>query len=372
MEFLSSFFRFPKHDPAQATRARHSLMSLVSSLTIVTFTAYCSYIGLFRIGPRNLVWFILLAILIHAIFYGLICSGWNLRLADPSMTLPQMCLSIFWLMFVLYFIDQVRGAVLVLFMVIFVFGIFRLRLWQFISIAIFALAAYAIVIALLIYFEPESINVRIEMLQWVLLAMVLPWFAVIGAYISNIRNALRQKNKELEKALSTIERLVSHDELTGASSRRSFLDALRHEQARAEREHRPFCLAFFDLDRFKSINDRYGHLAGDDVLRSFAACVQREVRQVDYFARYGGEEFALLLTNTEIDSAIDILERIRARIEAQTFPHVDWNVTSSIGVAQYLPDDTLNQLIGRADQAMYAAKAGGRNRVMQAPGVTQP
>lgn len=366
MESLSSFFRFPKDDPAQATRARHSLMSLVSSLTIIIFTVYCSYIGLFRIAPRDLVWFILLAISIHAIFYGLICSGYNQRLADPSMTVPQMCISILWLMFVLYFIDQVRGAVLVLFMVIFVFGIFRLKLRQFIGIAIFALVGYAAVIALLIYFQPSSINARVEMLQWVLLAMVLPWFAVIGAYISNIRSALRQKNKDLEKALATIEQLVSHDELTGAYSRRNFLDALRREQARAERENQAFCLALFDLDWFKSINDRYGHLAGDDVLRSFAECVQQEVRQVDYFARYGGEEFALLLTDADIDAATDILERIRARVEAQTFPHVERNVTASIGVARYRPGETLNQLIGRADQALYAAKAGGRNRVVQA------
>ncbi|TCS37960.1 diguanylate cyclase (GGDEF)-like protein [Paucimonas lemoignei] len=368
MDFLACLFRFPKDDPAQATRARHSLMSLVSSLTIIVFTLYCSYAGLFRLGLRELAWFILLAILVHAVFFAMICSGRNLRLADPSLTLPQMYVSILWMMFILYFIDHVRGAMLVLFMIIFVFGIFRLGLKQFIGVAIFALAAYAIVIALLIYFHPDSINPRIEMLQWVLLAMVLPWFAVIGAYISNIRHTLRQKNKDLEKALAKIEQLVSHDELTGTYSRRSFLDALRRELARAERENRPFCLALFDLDHFKSINDRYGHLAGDDVLRSFADCVQQEVRQVDYFARYGGEEFALLLADTEINAATDILERIRARVESQPFPHVEWNVTSSIGAAQYQPGETLNQLIGRADQALYAAKSEGRNRVKQAAG----
>lgn len=366
MASLSTLFRFPKADLAQATRARHSLMSLVSSLTIIIFTVYCSHIGLFRIAPRNLIWFVAFAIGIHGTFYVLICSGRNLRFRDPSMTLAQIGISVLWLLFVLYFMDQVRGAVLVLFMVIFVFGIFRLRIGQFIGISIYALIGYAVVIGALAYWEPASINVRIEVLQWVLLAMVLPWFAVIGAYISNVRSALRQKNKELEKALATIELLVSHDELTGAYSRRSFLDALRREQARAERECRPFCVALFDLDRFKSINDRHGHLAGDDVLRSFAECVQKEVRQVDYFARYGGEEFALLLTDADMALAMDILERIRASIEACAFPHVGGQVTSSIGVAQCQRGETLNQLISRADQALYAAKDAGRNCIRQA------
>lgn len=281
MQFLSALFHFPKDDPAQATRARHTLMSSISSLTIISFTLYCSHVSLFRMALPDLLGFVALALGIHALFYVAICSGWNRRLADPSMTLIQIVNSILWMMFVLYFIDQVRGTVLMLFMIIFVFGIFRLRLAQFIGAAIVALAAYAIVIALLAHNRPQSIDVGIEVLQWVLLAMVLPWFALIGAYISNIRSALRQKNKELEKALETIERLASHDELTGIANRRCFLDAVRREQAYADRETRPFCLALFDLDFFKAINDRHGHLAGDHVLRDFAQCVQKKVRQID-------------------------------------------------------------------------------------------
>lgn len=372
MQFLSALFRFPKDDPAQATRARHTLMSSISSLTIISFTLYCSHIGLFRIPLPGLLGFVALALGIHALFYAVICSGWNRRLADPSMTLVQIINSILWMMFVLYFIDQVRGTVLMLFMIIFVFGIFRLRLAQFIGSAIFALAAYAIVIALLAYHRPQSINVRIEVLQWVLLAMVLPWFALIGAYISNIRSALRQKNKELEKALETIERLASHDELTGIANRRCFLDAVRREQAYADREVRPFCLALFDLDFFKAINDRHGHLAGDHVLRDFAQCVQKKVRQIDYFGRYGGEEFALLIVDADMALASSILERLRAEIEAHAFPHVDRIVTASIGVAQYVPGETINSLIHRADQALYCAKEDGRNCVKQAPAAIAP
>ncbi len=366
MQFLTALFRFPKNDPAQATRARHTLMSTVSALTVSSFTLYCSHIGLLRMSVASLAGFLALAFVIHALFYAAICTGWNRRLADPSMTMIQIINSILWMMFVLYFIDQVRGAVLVLFMIIFVFGIFRLRRAQFISAALFTLLTYALVIALLAYNQPQSINVRIELLQWVLLAMVLPWFAWIGAYISDIRSALRHKNKELEKALATIEHLASHDELTGIANRRCFLDAVRREQARVGREAQPFCLALFDLDFFKAINDLHGHSAGDRVLRTFAECVQKEVRQSDYFGRYGGEEFALLIVDADIASASSILERIRTSIEEQVFPHVDRKVTASIGVAQYQPGETISSLINRADQALYAAKKGGRNCVKQA------
>ena len=309
----------------------------------------------------------MLALAINLMFYVAICSGWNRRLADPSMTLIQITVSTLWLLFVLYFINDVRGATQTLFLITFVFGIFRLRLGQFVGSAIFALVGYGVVIALLAWNHPQSINLRIEVLQWILLAMALPWFAVIGAYIYNIRTSLRQKNRELEEALTTIERLASRDELTGIYNRRFFLDMLRHERARAEREGRPFSLALLDLDYFKNVNDRYGHLVGDDVLRSFANCVQMEIRQTDYFARYGGEEFVLLLPDTDKDEALDIVERIRRQVAAHAFADVAEPVTVSIGVAACRDADAPEDLFGRADRALYAAKDAGRNCVQPAP-----
>ena len=271
-----------------------------------------------------------------------------------------------WLLLVLYYTEQIRGAVLILFLNSFIFGILRLRTAQFLGAALFVLAGYGVVIALLAKYHPQSIDIRIEVLQWVLLAMALPWFAVIGAYISNVRSALRQKNLDLEKALGTIERLASHDELTGAYSRRFFLDALRREKTRSDREHRAFCLAMLDLDSFKAVNDKHGHMVGDDVLREFAEAVQLELRGSDYFARYGGEEFALLLVDTDLPYASAVLERIRRRIETNSFSHVGRKVTVSSGIAQYRLHEDLSGTLGRADRALYSAKAAGRNRVEQA------
>lgn len=366
MSNMSKLLRFPEDDPAQALRLRHTLLGAASYLSIIGFVLYCSYAGLSRLTPSTTWALGGLALGINALFYLAISSGWNKRLHDPSLTLIQISVSTLWMLVVLYFTEQVRGAVLILFLNNFIFGIFRLRTAQFLASSLFALAGYAVVIGLLAKYHPQSIDVRIEVVQWVLLAMVLPWFAVIGAYISNIRATLRQKNKDLEKALGTIERLASHDELTGAYSRRFFLDALRREKTRSDREHRTFCLAMLDLDSFKAVNDKHGHLVGDDVLREFAESVQFELRGSDYFARYGGEEFAILLVDTDLPYASGVLQRIRQRIASNSFSHVGRTVTVSAGISQYRLHEDLSGALGRADRALYSAKAAGRNRVEQA------
>jgi diguanylate cyclase (GGDEF)-like protein len=367
MTIMHTLLRFPEEDdPAQALRLRHTSLAAASYLSIIGFVIYCSYIGLLRLSP-SVTWALsALAMGINALFYLVISSGWNKRLHDPSMTLIQITVSTLWMLVVLYFTEQVRGAVLILFLNNFIFGIFRLRTAQFLGAALFALAGYAVVIGLLVKYHPQSINLRIEALQWVLIAMVLPWFAVIAAYISNIRSTLRQKNRDLEKALGTIERLASHDELTGVYSRRFFLDALRREKTRADREHKTFCVAMLDLDSFKAVNDKHGHQVGDDVLREFAESVQFELRGSDCFARYGGEEFTLLLIDTDLSHAGRILERIRQRIAYNSFSHVGSTVTVSAGVAQFRLHEDVSVTIGRADRALYSAKAAGRNRVEQA------
>lgn len=364
---MPTYFRIPIDDPAQAVRARHLLLSAASYLSITCFVLYCSYSGLFRLPP-SVVWgCVALAFGINGLFFVSIYKGWNKRLSDPSMTLLQMGVSLCWMMFVLYYIDQMRGAVLLLFLTIFLFGTFRLRRAQFVWTAVVALSGYAVVIGMLVHFRPSPIDLHVEMLQWMLLALVLPWFAVMGAYISNIRSALRQTNVQMKQALVTIEEMASHDELTGAYNRRFFLDALRREVARAERESRSLCLAILDLDYFKLINDRHGHLAGDQVLRAFAECVKTQVREFDTFARYGGEEFALLVVDANLEQASILVDRIRQRVASLATGATTEPVTVSIGVAQFRDGDTAHSLIGRADVALYAAKDSGRNRVVGAP-----
>lgn len=165
-----------------------------------------------------------------------------------------------------------------------------------------------------------------------------------------------------------IYRLTIVDALTQISNTRFFNEFLEREVLRTVRHNRPLSLVLFDIDRFKQVNDQLGHLGGDFTLRELAACVKRVVRREDLFARYGGEEFALVLIETNLQDALQAAERIRGLVEAHTFRFDDkvFHLTISLGVAECPLDGTATprELMRRADENLYAAKRGGRNKVI--------
>ena len=170
----------------------------------------------------------------------------------------------------------------------------------------------------------------------------------------------------LRQALATINELAIRDELTGIHNRRFLLDLVEKEKERADRNGSEFCLCLFDIDFFKRINDTYGHAAGDTVLRAFARTVQDQLRALDAFGRYGGEEFLLMLPETPAASAIALAERVRGAVEGLRCTDGERTITltASAGVAEYRLGEKVAQTIVRADQALYLAKSGGRNRVL--------
>jgi diguanylate cyclase (GGDEF)-like protein len=170
----------------------------------------------------------------------------------------------------------------------------------------------------------------------------------------------------LKRELHSVSELVRIDSLTGLHNRRAFDEHLPREVARSQRLGEPFCLLMIDIDHFKRLNDTYGHPAGDAVLRSVARAIAGCTRPSDLVARYGGEEFAVVLSGVDRADGLAVAERIRRQVaQADSGPH---RVTVSLGVAQFWPyrGDSGEQLLVRADQALYAAKHGGRNRVQAA------
>ena len=168
------------------------------------------------------------------------------------------------------------------------------------------------------------------------------------------------------EAGDSVLRASACDHLTGIANRRAFFEAAELELERWRRFPRPLSIITIDADRFKSVNDTWGHPAGDEVLRNLAQTLSANVREIDVVARLGGEEFAALLPSTDLDGAIRLAERFRSAVESQRVGTgaTEISYTVSIGVASMDASVTgVDQLLKLADRALYAAKEAGRNRV---------
>lgn len=165
-----------------------------------------------------------------------------------------------------------------------------------------------------------------------------------------------------------IYRLMIFDALTEVPNKRALLEFLDRELSRSIRYHRPLSLVMLDIDKFKSINDQFGHLAGDFVLREMSACLKGNIRKDELFARYGGEEFAVVLPEATLEASLVLCERLRRSVESHQFKYEEkpFPVTISLGVAMTTGHEAITptELIRRADEKLYQAKREGRNRVI--------
>ena len=189
---------------------------------------------------------------------------------------------------------------------------------------------------------------------------------LLAAYLLMIVNGfgfllLCKEKDDQEMAL-----LATIDSLTGLVNRRAFFERTDSARLLATRLHSPIALMMIDIDHFKRLNDRFGHATGDEALRVFAATAQQTLRDHDIMGRLGGEEFALVLPGTDIEGATQAAERLRQAVSAARLPTSDnqYGITVSIGVVVIDPNEHINSALARADRALYAAKSGGRDRIV--------
>ena len=304
-------------------------------------------------------------------FFLVLRFGWSEGRTDPSMAKQQIIIAMTWLLVPIVAQTGVRDLFLIGYVMIMMFGLLALRGRALTMIACYAFFSYAAVVMVDAQFFVSRFDAGAEFRRLLMLGGMLGWCAFFGNYVSALRHKLYNQNRELTRALKDISKLTSEDDLTQAFNRRYIMDALHKEKARCDRSNEPFSVVLMDIDHFKSINDRYGHLAGDRVLIGLCERLRGALRGMDVIdslqrselARYGGEEFIVLLPQTELEGALRCAERLCSVTRERPFEDV-FDVTLSAGVATYATGESVESLLQRADQGLYKAKDEGRDRVV--------
>ncbi len=208
---------------------------------------------------------------------------------------------------------------------------------------------------------PHSVNITYAIFVAVSIEAMLYSFALADQVRS-----LSIQNYTLQQQRSELSRISMIDELTGLYNKRDYNKTYENELSRAREEERPLSLVLLDIDKFKGINDSYGHLNGDEVLRRLGLVLKEQVREKGHACRVGGEEFAIILPNILLEEAVELAEKLRQAFAEEVFifhKEIKVKVTVSLGVGQLQPDESGDALYDRVDRALYRAKYEGRNKV---------
>ncbi|MCH7510225.1 MAG: diguanylate cyclase [Proteobacteria bacterium] len=372
------FSLVPKNDEKQALRLRRFGMALMSYVLWVSL-GVAGYLSGTLTLDRELLLFLLAGIAAsNLLIFVVLRSGLNERFSDPSLTLFQCLVAMCWILAFMYLSPLAREIMLMIYVVTMLFGMFQLSRRELLLLAIFSLAGYG---ALLFFDDVLQASREVltrEALRYSVLTVMILWSAYFGNYVGSLKQKLRRQNQSLKRAIETATHQAERDELTRTYNRRFIMGSLDEEKVRADEENRIFSICIFDLDHFKRVNDDHGHQAGDQVLAEFTMRAGGILRSMDQvrrrghpMGRYGGEEFIVLLPGTGLPGAINCAERIRELTEKRTFVN-DIKVTVSVGVAQYRAGEEIKETIRRADEALYEAKALGRNQVCTEPRFDRP
>ena len=297
-------------------------------------------------------------------FYFLIRTGMSTRLAgDPALVTWQIVHGIIAMTWAYAITGPARGAVLAIVVLVLTYGMFAVNVVMARKLALFAFIILAGTMLLMSQIEPLRYPFAVEAIHLVFFVVVLMGVSGLSTRMGAMREKLFLQKRELTASLEQIRLLATQDELTGLANRRHMAVLVEAEQARQKRNGTSMSLALFDLDHFKRVNDTYGHHAGDIVLTSFVNAAREGLRGADVLSRWGGEEFLLMLPDASADEAECCIERIRSGVNGISFGAIspELRITFSAGLTVSRQVDTLDTMTERADHALYAAKARGRN-----------
>lgn len=357
----------PRHDPNQSLRLRRFLLAALVYLVAIGLMGLYVVLGFMTLAGWQITTAAIVAV--NLAIFAVLRSGRNETLRDPSLTAVQMFCTCLLMALTMYQVDSARGALLLLYLVLLMFGVLRLRTWQFMALGLFALVCYAAAIAAVWQTRPWAVDMDVELLQLAAMATLVPCGGFFAGYVGGLRRKLRDRHIALQRVREQAHDLRVLDPLTAVSNRSRIIESLEYEVARAARLEQPLSVVMLDLDRFKRINRRYGHPVGDEVLKRIAERLQGALRSIDGLGRYGGEEFLVVLPDTGLAEASRFAERLRERVEGCRFPSLPPSVhlSVSIGVAEYRPGDDVWSLVERARGAADEALHAGGGRIDAAP-----
>jgi diguanylate cyclase len=294
-------------------------------------------------------------------------SGWSRRRKDPTLFLPQQLWTMATCLGALAAAPQIGFQPLA--------TLFSISAFSFMApnprTLLLSWGAAASGAAVVIFLEGPRLSMPTATFagQALTLAVVIGVLArclCVSVFFRGLQRRLAEKNIALKAAVDQIAAMANHDELTGLPNRRSITNSLAEQVALCARTGVPLCVAMLDIDHFKQINDTYGHLAGDRTLQMFAKTVSEALRTADSVGRYGGEEFLIVLVGAKLNDTVAPLERIRAHVFANDWSPIasDLHVTLTIGAAEHAPGESIENLLRRADLALYRGKEAGRDRVV--------
>lgn len=351
-------------DPHTRIRVAMTGASALISALYTVLVLLLAWVGFARVD-LTVVWAATTLLLNAGVLTG-IRAGWTRQLADPALTQLQIRYAIVSTMVGYVLLGEARGISPAILSPVMMFGIFGLSARQMKANFVFALLCLAVGMGLVAWTEGARYRPLLELAYGVMFVLVLAGSTFVGLRIQHVRQRLQRQKYALGAALERINHLAAHDDLTGLLNRRRMSEVVQAERERCVRSRRPLVLALLDLDFFKLVNDRYGHAAGDAVLCAFAGRVLDNLRSTDVLARWGGEEFLLLLPETSLDGALVLLERVRREVAELCVETANGEIrlTVSIGVAAGRVQETMEQVLEHADEALYQAKAQGRDRVV--------
>lgn len=350
-------------DPVQRLRLVQTSLAIAMLAVAVLGMQWLAWRGVVAAAPAH-AWSIVAAGG-WAVFYALIRSGWSQRLAEPSLTMPQILYALLCAVAAYAMLGPARGAVFPMVMVVLMFGMFGLAPRTMVLLSVVAVAVFGLGFGVLAWLAPARHAPAIEAAHFLLVATMVPVTAILASRVAHMRQRLRMQRDELAQALERIRELATRDELTGLVNRRHMLELMEQEHQRCIRSGQTFCLVKLDIDAFKRVNDAHGQPVGDAVLRALAQEALRQVRTSDYVARWSGEEFIVMLPDTRATLARGPMERLVQKLAtlrivqgAQAI-----GVTLSGGLAEHHAGESVEQTLERAAAALGEAKAAGGARV---------